>query len=418
MDKLIIEGGNKVNGEIFIESAKNSVLPIIACCILSKEEIIIKNCPKISDIYSMLNIIRSIGGEAEFIGGDIFVNCKDANPCLVEANLTGGIRSSIFILGSILGRFKTADISYPGGCEIGLRPIDLHIFGLKCLNVDIIEESGMIKCDGRKIRGGVVNLDFPSVGATENIMMAGVLTRGITVIRNAAREPEIVDLQNFINFLGGRVSGAGSSVITIEGVPSLRGGEYNPIADRIAAGTYLIGCAMCGGELTVKNIGVESLYSLVEKLARSGCSVVDGKDSIKILSNGKLKAIHKTETQPYPGFPTDMQAQFMAMLTIADGCSIVVENLFESRFKHTVQLKKMNANITVQDRVAMIKGVKTLSGANVSAEDLRGGAALVLAGMAAQGTTVVTNISHIDRGYYKIENVFNSIGACITRETD
>lgn len=415
MDKLIIKGGHKVIGEIEISSAKNSVLPIIACCILSKEEIIIKNCPKISDIMNMLNIIKNIGGSAEFIGNDIHISCLNANPKLVESNLTGQIRSSIFILGPILSRFKYADISYPGGCEIGLRPIDLHILGLKCLNVKITEKDGMIECDGSEISGGVVNLDFPSVGATENIMMAGVLTEGTTVIRNAAREPEIVDLANFINYLGGKIHGAGSGIITIEGVQSLKGGTYSPISDRIVAGTYMAACAMCGGKLKMTNVNLENIYSIASLVMRSGCEVEETNDGIIVKSSGKIKAIHKIETQPYPGFPTDCQAQILTMLTVSDGYSIIVENLFESRFKHTVQLVKMGANITVKDRIAMIKGVKELHGANVLAEDLRGGAALVMAGLRANGTTIVSNVQHIDRGYYKIEDDLNSIGGEIER---
>lgn len=416
MEKLVIRGGKILKGEINIDAAKNSVLPIIACCILSSEDILIKNAPKITDIHNMLSIIKSIGGKAEFCGDDILINCKNANPGLVSADLTGGIRSSIFILGSILSRFKYANISYPGGCEIGLRPIDLHIYGLKCLNVHITESDGRIICDGSKIIGSTVDLDFPSVGATENIMMAGVLSSGTTIIRNAAREPEIVDLQNFINFLGGRVSGAGTGIITVEGVSKLGGGTYRPIGDRIAAGTFLCGCAMTGGEIKVNNIEPELLYSVLEKLRRCGCEIIEEKNSAVLRAKGRIKPIHKLETQPFPGFPTDMQPQFTAMLCIADGSSFIVENMFESRFKFTAQLCKMGANILVKDRIAMVKGVKTLGGTLVSSEDLRGGAALILAGLKAEGITTVANIHHVDRGYFAIESALKGVGADIVRE--
>lgn len=415
MEHLIIEGGNKLSGEISIKPAKNSVLPIIACCILSKEEILIKKAPKISDIHAMIKIINNIGGDAKFQGEDLYINCKDANPTLVEANLTGGIRSSIFILGPVLSRFKYAQISYPGGCDIGLRPIDLHIMGLKTLNVKIKEQNGMIVCDGSNIKGAVVNLDFPSVGATENIMMAAVFADGRTIIRNAAREPEIIDLQNFINYLGGCVKGAGTDTIVINGVKNLGGGEYTPASDRIVAGTYLCGAAITGGEIKLNDVQPSSFYSVIEKLSRVGCVVHEEKNSVIIKSTGILKAVHKIETQPFPGFPTDMQAQVTAMLATANGTSMVVENLFENRFKYTMQLAKMGADITVKDRVAIVKGVKQLKGADVKSEDLRGGAALVIAGLGAKGITRVSDIHHIDRGYHRIEEDLNKLGASIKR---
>ncbi len=416
MEHLVINGGRKLSGILEIKSAKNSVLPIIACCIMSKEDILIKNSPKISDVNNMLNIIRSIGGKAKFDGNDVYINCREVNPVLVDSNLTGGIRSSIFILGPILGRFRRARISYPGGCDIGLRPIDLHISGLKTLNVDVSEQSGMIVCDGGNLSGGVVNLDFPSVGATENLMMAGVLTKGRTVIRNAAREPEIIDLQNFINFLGGNVAGAGSDTIVVNGVGKLGGGAYNPVSDRIVAGTYLAACAAAGGDVTLTNVKPNTFYSVIEKFARAGFSLKETNSSVRIIASTRPKAIRKIETQPFPGFPTDMQAQMTALLSLADGSSIMVENLFESRFKYTMQLIKMGADITVKDRVAMIKGVKELSPAVLRADDLRGGAALVIAALSAKGVSEIDGLHHIDRGYCKIEDDLKSLGADIVRK--
>ncbi len=414
-EKLIISGGRRLEGELRVTAAKNSVLPLIACCIMSEEEIHIHNCPQIADIFSMIDIIRAIGGSAELKNGTLSVNCKYANPQLVTADLTSSIRSSVFILGPILARFHYADISYPGGCEIGLRPIDLHIYGLKCLGIKVTEYGGMIICDGDNKRGGVVELDFPSVGATENIMMAGTLGSGVTVIRNAAREPEIVDLQNFINYLGGKVHGAGTGVITIEGVKSLGGGEYTPLGDRIAAATYLTAVGSAGGRAQITGAQPELMYAVLEKLKRAGCEITELNDGVRIVSSGKLHAVHKIETQPFPGYPTDMQPQITAMLSAADGTSFIVENMFENRFKYTAQLIKMGANIIVKDRVAVVKGVKKLSGALVAAEDLRGGAALVAAAIGADGDSVITGVRHIDRGYDKIENAFALLGADIKR---
>lgn len=414
-EKLIISGGRRLEGELRVTAAKNSVLPLIACCIMSEEEIHIHNCPQIADIFIMIDIIRAIGGSAELKNGTLSVNCKYANPQLVTADLTSSIRSSVFILGPILARFHYADISYPGGCEIGLRPIDLHIYGLKCLGIKVTEYGGMIICDGDNKRGGVVELDFPSVGATENIMMAGTLGSGVTVIRNAAREPEIVDLQNFINYLGGKVHGAGTGVITVEGVKSLGGGEYTPLGDRIAAATYLTAVGSAGGRAQITGAQPELMYAVLEKLKRAGCEITELNDGVRIVSSGKLHAVHKIETQPFPGYPTDMQPQITAMLAAADGTSFIVENMFENRFKYTAQLIKMGANIIVKDRVAVVKGVKKLSGALVAAEDLRGGAALVAAAIGADGDSVITGVRHIDRGYDKIENAFALLGADIKR---
>lgn len=414
-EKLIIKGGRRLKGTVAVSAAKNSVLPILACCIMSEEEIRLENCPRIADVFSMVEILRSIGATAELNDHTLTVNCKNADPKLVSAELTGKIRSSVFILGPILARFRRADISYPGGCEIGLRPIDLHIYGLKCLGVKITEEGGIIGCDGKELRGGVVNLDFPSVGATENIMMAGVLADGKTVIRNAAREPEIVDLQNFINSIGGRVYGAGSDVITVDGVKALRGGTYKPVGDRIAAATYLGAAAITGGEVRVTGISPSALHVVIEKLRRTGCAVAELSDGVSLHAPSVLRPVHKIETQPFPGFPTDMQPQMSAVLCRADGSSCVVENMFENRYKYTVQLNKMGAKILVKDRVAVIKGVKRLRAADVTAEDLRGGAALVTAALCAEGTTHLSGVRHIDRGYEKIEETLSALGADIRR---
>lgn len=416
MEYLRVTGGNRLDGSLKIASAKNAVLPIIAAALLSEEDILIKNCSALSDITAMMKIIRSTGGKAEYDGNNILINCRNSNPALIESDLTGKIRSSIFIMGPILARFKHAALSYPGGCEIGLRPIDLHIFGLKKLNVKIREENGHIICDGSDMKSAEIDLDFPSVGATENIMMASVFLNGKTTIRNAAREPEIVDLADFINSIGGKIYGAGTDTLVVEGVKKLSGGEYTPVPDRIAGCTFLAACALTGGDVYLENLRSDTVNAVTEKLMRAGCELNRGYDFVRIRSSGKLKAIHKVETQPYPGFPTDMQAPLVAMLTRANGCSVMVENLFENRYKYTVQLNKMGAKITVKDRIAVVKGVNKLHGTSIKSEDLRGGAALVIAALAAEGESIVTGVSHIDRGYYKIEDDFRSLGADIKRE--
>lgn len=416
MDKITINGGTPLSGKIKISSAKNSVLPIIAASLLCDGEILVKDCPPLSDVDAMIKIVQSIGGKANYDGSNLYLNCRDVMPWQIEAELTGRIRSSFFILGPILGRFKRATVSYPGGCEIGLRPIDLHIAGFKKLGVKITEESGRVICDGTQMKASEIDLDFPSVGATENVMLSAVLLAGTTVIRNAAREPEITDVANFVNALGGKIHGAGTDTIVIEGVKKLHGAEFTPIPDRIVAGTILCGCAIAGGKIRLDNFRMKDNTSLMEKFARMGCDFsVDGY-GLTFSANERLHAIAKIETQPFPGFPTDMQAQIVATLCRADGCSLMVENLFESRYRYTLQLAKMGAKITVKDRVAVIKGVKKLHGACVKAEDLRGGAALVLAGLGAEGETQVTGVHHIDRGYYQIEDQLLALGAQIKRE--
>lgn len=322
------------------------------------------------------------------------------------------------MLGPLVSKFGYAKIAYPGGCDIGLRPIDIHLKGLKELGVKIVEKHGYILCDGKDMKGANINLDYPSVGATENLMMAAVLTKGTTKITNSAKEPEIVDLQNFLNVMGAKISGAGTDTITIEGVKSLGGAVYTPIPDRIICGTVLIACAMCGGKVTIKNCILEHFVSLAHKLQKSGCKLYINNDKITLESSGKLKSVGLIETLPYPGFPTDLQAQMLAMQTISEGYTIIKENLFETRFKFASELKKMGANIKVNGQTAFVCGTKKLQGADVYASDLRGGAALVLAGLCAEGYTTVHNIYHIDRGYENLEKLFSALGAKIQRQSE
>lgn len=415
MEKLIIEGTRNLNGQIEISSSKNAYLPILAACILCEEKVVLHKNPKFSDIYDMCDILKHLGAKIEFHEDDIIIDSSTIDKFEIPSEMASVIRSSIFSLGSILGRFGVAKVAFPGGCEIGARPIDIHIKGLETLNVNIVDRHGYLHCDGKNMRGAPVHLDFPSVGATENIMMAAVLVNGRTDIYNAAKEPEIVDLENFLCAMGARVRGAGTSHIVIYGVERLHGVEYSPISDRIITGTYLLAGIMCGGEIELSNANLAHVGTLASKFQNSSCKLTYRGDKIHLISTGKYSSIEKIETMPFPGFPTDLQAQLMACLTVANGTSVIVENLFESRFKQVPELVKLGAKITVKDRTAVINGVKNLYGAQVTAHDLRGGVSLVLAGLRAEGYTTIENAHYIDRGYYQIENELSNLGAKIQR---
>jgi len=418
MDKYLISGGKRLYGDFFVQGAKNAVLPLFAASILTKERVVIDNCPSLLDVTNMANILESLGATVTREGNYVEINPKNADNIEIPGSLAKELRSSIFLLGSILGRQRCAKIAYPGGCDIGLRPIDIHLKGLETLNVDIKDQNGYIYCDATKIRGGNVVLDYPSVGATENVMMAAVTAKGTTIINNAAREPEIVELQQFLNAMGAKVKGAGSSIISIEGVSSLHGAEYTTMPDRIVAGTMLICAAMCGGSVTVHNCRSNHIQALISKLQQSSCKLDIFSDRIELVSTGRLFSIESIETQPYPGFPTDLQAPIMAMQAVSCGTSIITENIFETRFKHVPELIKMGAKIKVSSRSAFVRGVPRLVGTNILAEDLRGGACLVLAGLKAEGTTEISNISHIDRGYENWEHQLTALGADITRRSN
>lgn len=415
MDKIVVKGGNSLIGELEISSAKNSYLPILAGSILCSGEVVLHKYPKYDDVINMIEILENLGGKSQVQDSSLILDMKNLSGYEIPRELASLTRSSIFSLGSILGRFKFAKVAYPGGCEIGARPIDLHIKGLEALNVKVVDRRGYLTCDGKNMRGGDVHLDFPSVGATENVMMAGVLSKGKTRIFNAAKEPEIVDLQNFLNKAGAKIKGAGTTTITIEGVEKLGSVEYTPIPDRIIAGTYIIATAMCGGDVMLTNAKSEHLQALISKLDNNCCKISVKGDKIRVISNGRHKSINKIETMPYPGFPTDLQPQIMALETISDGTCVIVENLFETRFKHVGELVKMGAQILVEGRSAVIKGVEKLYGAEVTATDLRGGAGLVLAGLVADGYTTISNIGQIKRGYESIESDLKKIGADIKK---
>lgn len=416
MEKLIINGGKRLIGEIEIPGAKNTFLPILAACVLVKGKVELNNFPKFVDVVKMSEIIESLGANIEVYDNKLVIFCNEINRHEIPISRACELRSSIFTLGSILGRFKKAKVAYPGGCAIGSRPIDLHLKGLRSLGVKIIEKHGYIYCDGENMRGNDVHLDFPSVGATENLIMAAACISGKTRIFNAAKEPEIIDLQNFLNCCGAKIKGAGSEIIEIDGVDCLLNGcEYFPITDRIIAGTYAIAVTMTGGKIKLKGCNYIHLSSLFSFLKQSGANVKEVKDGVIISSRKRPKKIDKIETAPYPGFATDLQAQMVAMLSICNGTSIMVENLFESRFKHISELKKMGADIILKDRSAIINGVKELYGAEVYSSDLRAGACLVLAGLVAKGYTTINNVEVIDRGYYHIEKDLQKLGAEIKR---
>ena len=415
MEKYIIDGGVKLKGKIRAQSAKNAVLPLLAASILTDEQVKIRNIPIINDVENMLRILSEVGCKIKRQKDCAVIDSSNAVSHEIPARLTKELRSSVFMLGSVLTRFHRAKISYPGGCDIGLRPIDLHLAGLKRLGVKIVEKDGYIHCEADRLIGAEILLDFPSVGATENIILAAVRAEGITIIRNAAKEPEIIDLQHFLNAMGAKIHGAGGGTIVVEGVQRLHGVEYTPIGDRIEAGTYLIATATCGGEIEVQGVFPENIAALLHKLRENGCKIHIKNDRIYLTSDGNLKSVNLVETMPFPGFPTDMQAQYAALCCTARGSTLIVENLFETRYRYAAELKKMGADITVRDRSALIRGVERLHGACVTAGDLRGGAALVLACLKAEGRSSVMDISHVDRGYADFEGKLKKLGAKIRR---
>ena len=415
MEKYVINGGGRLCGSVALQAAKNSVLPLFAASILTDKRVIIRDAPNISDVTCMAQILRELGAEVGFSDGNVTIDSANASCHEISSALTKELRSSVFMLGSLLTRFGRALIAYPGGCDIGLRPIDLHLNALKRLGVTISERDGFIFCECARLRGAEILLDFPSVGATENILLAAVKAEGKTVLTGAAKEPEIVDLQNFLNAMGAHISGAGTDVIEIEGVRELHGVTYRPMKDRIEAGTYLLAGAACGGEVEVVGVTPENIRLLLHKLRENGCKIHAKNDKIRVESRGRLKCNRRIETMPFPGFPTDLQAQATALNASCEGCALIVENLFETRFKYVPELQKMGADIEVRGRTAFVRGVKKLHGARVVAGDLRGGAALVIAALSAEGESEVLDLSHIDRGYADFRGKLRKLGADIRR---
>ena len=401
-----------MHGEISLQGAKNAILPILAAALVSRKPVHLSNCPCIGDVDCMLDILRSIGSSVTQEGRHIHIDSKEAGCFDIPDDSVKQVRSSIVFLGAVLARFGRAIITYPGGCEIGLRPIDLHLKALRRMGVEIEEDRGRLHCICRDLKGALIHLDYPSVGATENIMLTALKAKGCTIIHNAAREPEIKDLADAINGMGGSVRGAGGPTILIDGGASWRETEHRIIPDRIAAGTYISCVASAGGTVTIRNVCPAHLDAVLSKLEEAGCEIESTADAIVVKRLQKLKAVERVCTMPYPGFPTDMQAQFSAILAQSEGTSIVTENIFENRFKHVPQLRKMGAHITVEGRTAIIQG-GILRGSHVEASDLRGGAALCVAGLGASGTTVVDRIEYIRRGYENLAGALRGVGASI-----
>ena len=415
MESLLVRGGRRISGQWRVDGAKNAALPILAACVLTEDEVCLKGMPDITDVHRMADILGMLGCGVKREGRDMVISGRSMCCSEMPDGLSKQIRSSIFMLGPILSRFRQATVTYPGGCEIGMRPIDLHLAGLRALGVVIREEGGVIHCDGSSMHAGEVHLDYPSVGATENVMMASVCLRGETVIHNAAREPEIADLAAFMNSMGARVRGAGSATITVDGVERLHGTQYAPMPDRIVAGTLLAAAAITGGEVHLTNAPVDAMHAINAKLREMGCEMAETADEIRLKAPARLRAFPMLQTQPHPGFPTDMQVQMLALLTVAQGTGVIVENVFENRFTHAGEMNRMGARILCAGRTAVVHGVRQLTGAQVTARDLRGGAALVLCGLAAQGETCVDNAALIDRGYERLENQLCALGADVRR---
>lgn len=415
MGRYIINGDKRLRGEVSISGAKNAVLPILAATVIGNNQSTIFNIPNLRDVEIMGKILTSIGCTVEKLDNIMYVDSRTLDSIVIPDDLVREMRSSIILMGAMLSRCKEVIISYPGGCEIGPRPIDLHLKALKDLGVEIEESHGFLHCKTNGLKGCDIQLDYPSVGATENTILASVLAKGTTIIRNAAREPEIVDLQCYLNKCGTKVSGAGTSIIKIEGIEKFNDVKYSIISDRIEAGTFMVASAITGGELVIKNVEIDHLQAVTAKLKEAGSLVYTDSSSIKVVGPKKINSIEMIQTLPYPGFPTDMQAQMMALLSIASGTSIISETVFENRFKHAEELTRMGANIKIVGRVAVIKGVKELTGAKVKSKDLRGGASLVLAGLAAKGCTEVDNIHHIERGYEDLDLKLEGLGADIVK---
>lgn len=413
MKKLLVKGGTALKGQVEISGSKNAILPIMAASLMSSGEVILHGVPELEDINVMSEALTILGAKVKREENVMVIDGSMVNSCELPEHISRRMRASNLVMGPLLGRFKHTRVAYPGGCAIGSRPMDLHLKGFRYLGYEIIETHGlMIGKAGSSCYGKEIMLDVPSVGATENIMMAAAMTPGVTIIRNAAREPEIVDLQNFLNRMGARIKGAGLDTIRIEGVDKLGGVEHTVIPDRIEAGTFMVGGAITRGDVWIKNVVIEHLQPLISKLKEIGVEIVPSSCGIRVMGSNRYQPTD-IKTMPYPGFPTDMQAQMMALLATIEGTSVIVETIFENRFMHVPELRRMGADIKVEGRVAIIKGNTAWEGASVESTDLRAGAALILAGLYAQGETTVGRLEHVERGYEKIHEKLRRLGADI-----
>lgn len=416
MDKLIISGGKPLNGEIRISGAKNAALPIIVSTLLSDEPVLIRNIPHLHDITTTMELLGRMGVTLTMDEKmDVEVDPSTITSYVAPYELVKTMRASILVLGPLLARFGEAEVSLPGGCAIGARPVNLHIHGLELMGAEISVENGYIKAKCKRLKGAKIVLDIVTVTGTENLMMAACLADGTTILENAAREPEVIDLANCLNAMGAKVSGAGTSLITIEGVERMHGTTYDILPDRIETGTYLVAAAVTGGRVKLKDTDPTLLDAVIAKLEEAGAVIETGKDWISLDMKGKRAKAVDIRTAPYPAFPTDMQAQFSILNAVAEGSSSITETIFENRFMHVQELKRMGADVEVNGNTAFIKGVEKLKSAPVMATDLRASASLVIAGLVAEGDTVVERIYHIDRGYECIEEKLQQLGATIRR---
>ena len=420
MGKFIIEESEPLRGRVRVSGSKNSVLPIIAATLLTDEECIIHDVPLLTDVLIMQNLIEDLGGQSNWNNAEERLSIKVKNIQKIQASyeLCVKMRASFLVAGPILARMGEVKISLPGGCAIGTRPVDLHLKGLAALGAEISQEHGYVHIRAKELTGANVYLDFPSVGATENIMMAAALAKGQTIIQNCAVEPEIVDLSNFLTSMGAQIRGSGTDTIKITGVDKLKGTTHNIIPDRIEAGTFMVAAALTHGDITLTNVMGDHVKPVTAKLKEVNIQVNETPKGIQVKSNGSPIIAADIKTLPYPGFPTDMQAQFMSLLTKAKGTSIITETVFENRFMQVGELKRMGAEIKIESRSAIIEGVEKLNGAHVSASDLRAGAALVLAALVADDITEISGIAHIDRGYFQFDKRLNQLGANIERVKD
>jgi UDP-N-acetylglucosamine 1-carboxyvinyltransferase len=415
VDQIIVKGGIPLQGSIEISGAKNSALPIIATSILTKEKCFLENVPKLVDVKTIFKLLEVLGAKiVDNNKGKFTIDPSEINNIEAPYDLVKTMRASVLVLGPLVARLGRARVSLPGGCAIGARPIDLHLKGLEALGSKIKIEHGYVNISAPKLKGAHIYLDLPTVTGTENILMAASMAEGQTVIENAACEPEVEGLANLLNSMGAKITGAGTDTIKIQGVKSLHSFKHSIIPDRIETGTFMIAAAITGGEVLIKNCIPKHVHSLILKLKDTGADVVEGDSWIKVKRNKEIKAVD-VKTAPYPGFPTDMQAQIMSLLSIANGISVISETVFENRFMHIAELKRMGADISIEGNSAIIKGVKKLTGAPLMATDLRASACLILAGLVAEGTTTISRIYHIDRGYERIENKLKSLGANIER---
>lgn len=417
MSTLIVNGGRTLEGSVSVHGSKNSVLPILSATIINAGVSTIHNCPQLRDVSAAIEILKHIGCKVERDGDTVVVDSSNVTRCEIPDGLMREMRSSVIFMGAILARCGHISLSAPGGCELGARPIDLHISSLRRLGAHIDEVGGAIKCSAKKMRGRDIVLSFPSVGATENTMLAATACEGKTRIINAAREPEIEDLQNFLISMGVKVKGAGSSTVIIEGGKEFSDAEFTVMPDRIVAATYMCAAAVCGGHVHIDNIVPEHVSTLVSVLEGMGCDIKIGRDFAELKRSGALHAIRIVRTLPYPGFPTDAQPPLMAAAVRAEGKSVFVENIFDGRYRHVGELARLGAKISIEGRLALVSGVPKLYGNMITAQDLRGGAALVLAAMSAEGKSEISGVEHIDRGYEKIEESMSALGADVKRIT-